>query len=197
MPAGNVTLTANATISKNSYTVTYYANNGSGNTKSYTVQHGNSHTVQGSSLFSAPSGYTFESWGSYKPEETIIVTGNISLIAKWYCPGNATCGNVKEISCGPITFSEATYAGRTSQCQAQINSSGDKCGWEMNFCYNLSCSSCGFIGQYGPMCPKHHAEPTITSHTRYYCETHDYESSSSSTSHTINCIHGNSSEHYY
>jgi uncharacterized repeat protein (TIGR02543 family) len=87
----NVTLYAQWTEVKTTYTVTYYANGGTGTPPSaVTMDAGTSYTVlSGSSL--SRTNYAFTGWNtslngggtSYSPGETFPVNSNVSLYAQW------------------------------------------------------------------------------------------------------------------
>ena len=70
------------------YTVTYEANNGSGETKTYgPYEAGTTHNVQGQ-LFAAPEGKVFDCWqGSdgktYKVGAPVVLNANLTLTAQW------------------------------------------------------------------------------------------------------------------
>lgn len=89
------TTTQEITPTPPSFTVSYDLNaggatGGSGTTTSTTLQGGSTHPIQ-PSMFTAPTGYTFNSWNTqpdgsgvqYAPDEGIIPTTNVTLYAIW------------------------------------------------------------------------------------------------------------------
>jgi len=76
--------TFNFEVKAAGYTVTYVANNGSGETKEYTLAAGETHTVQGQ-LFPAPEGMEFAGWlgddgRAYLPGATITETRTLTAV---------------------------------------------------------------------------------------------------------------------
>jgi uncharacterized repeat protein (TIGR02543 family) len=75
----------------NQFTVTYYPNGGTGSIKDVRVNANSYYTIESQGY--SRSGYIFDCWNTradgcginYQVCQTIYVTGNISLYAKWKC----------------------------------------------------------------------------------------------------------------
>ena len=89
-PTADVSITVPnaAAVTANAYTVTYAANNGSGDTQVYgPYDAGTTYTVEGCS-FAAPEGKVFDCWlgsdgSSYRVGAPVVLNANLILTAQW------------------------------------------------------------------------------------------------------------------
>ena len=115
-PSGNVELVAQYTSVQ--FTVTY--NNGAGSQRDFDYASGSQVTIQGS-LFTAPSGETFDYWlgsdGSIRhPGDTFIITSDVTFTAQWKAlpPGSYNIHANPPVGDGEFTVSHTSaLAGET------------------------------------------------------------------------------------
>ncbi|MCL2631790.1 MAG: InlB B-repeat-containing protein, partial [Coriobacteriia bacterium] len=108
------------------YTVTYYPNGGTGSSVSVNVNAGSNHTIVSQGY--TRSGYSFDGYNSnsagtgtnYSVGQSITVTGNVTLYAKWkqvqytvtYNPNGGT-GNINTINVNANTYHTVVSQGYT------------------------------------------------------------------------------------
>lgn len=138
---GSKTASCAVTVNANTYTVTYVANNGSGETKVYTPNIGEPHNVEGQ-LFAAPQGKVFDNWLGddgqiYRPGSQISTTRTLTAQWKdkpqgggagfgfgggddWY-GGYVTGQRAYRVSLAPMQGGSAALVLSTGESGAQMN----------------------------------------------------------------------------